>query len=332
MPLNHVHVNVPVQPQDNVAETVEKEEQLAWVDGILGPRIVERHQWVVRHQDDEPVVIRCPRRVSVSIRIGRVHLDQTLFEPRQLRSVDTPVGASIAAHGVEADQAHRCGVVHIAGRPFMPVGRRKPVSGGTRTGTEMCLEEAGQARRQAGWIWGDAADCARHESLRRPREDVDSRIGIEPAWHSDRLPPSDHGGGNLRCDQANTLAELFMVSVAADPRHGQAVTREGSRGAFKKPWQLWKPVVLPKTVAAVRLPGLVVRPGRALGALGVRASRVWRHDAAVEQSHEVRQLVHLGVVDRVAGHHHQLHGLAADRRVLDSVDGLDHGVDRVRVE
>src|SRR5437870_3150234 len=64
---------------------------------------------------------------------------------------------------------------------------------------------------------------------------------------------------------------------------------------------------------AVGLPEDVARPVRPLHSVIAWGSGVGTDIASVEQRQEIRQLVALGVVDRIAGHCRELHGAACQR-------------------
>src|SRR5205823_12953544 len=127
--------------------------------------------------------------------------------------------------------------------------------------------------------------------------------GVQVGRRLDRLVAGGHRGGQCGRDEADPLAYLLMVAIAAQPGQAKTFRREGldglveNAGPSRESQRSLKQI---RTFFSVRLPEDVARPVRFLNAVIPRRAGVRAHRSTVEEGEEIRQLVALGVVDRVS--------------------------------
>src|SRR6266567_1544042 len=68
-------------------------------------------------------------------------------------------------------------------------------------------------------IGRDGQVGTRHERLGPPHEDLERSVTVDSVGEAKRLMKADHCGRKLGGDDADALAQLFVVAVAAKPGH-----------------------------------------------------------------------------------------------------------------
>ena len=253
------------------------------------------------------------------------------FEPAELRHADASIGASPVADGVERDESHESHVVHVIGDALVKAASGEAVA----AAFQVSVDELAARDRPSLRIWGHFDRRAGHEMLGMVDEHLDGSVRIEAGRHVDWFAGAGHGVCQCRGHDADTLANLLVVAVAAQPGEAEAIRLELPRGLLEQARMAWKPKGALKEVTRlipVRLPVDVSTPIGGLHAVVAGRPGIRTNDSSIEQGQEVGQLVVLRIVDRVAGHRDELHRRGGQRRGPNVVDRAHHRRDRAGVE
>ena len=183
----------------------------------------------------------------------------------QLQRIDAPIGAARGTYRVERDEANAPGVVHVISGAGLAVLIGKAVP----SRFVMGLDELHPGDRTPRWVSGHVQEWPGHEELRVLHEHLERPVAINTLWQRQRLARAGHRPRQGGRDDANPLAHLFVVSIAAEPRASQPGGLERLDRLLEQTRRLGEAQVATEHVAVVctvGLPAHVVRPSDRLHA------------------------------------------------------------------
>src|SRR5438105_887694 len=142
---------------------------------------------------------------------------QPSLEPVQLLGVDASVRTTGIAYGVERDVAHRALVMRVV----RIGGEAVPATANVR------VDELGTRYGPALGVGGDFDRGTGEKLLGVLRETFHHAVRIEAGRRLDRLARPRHRTSQHLGDDADPLAHLFVVAVAAKPRDADAFRPKG---------------------------------------------------------------------------------------------------------
>ena len=131
------------------------------------------------------------------------------LQPAQLRGVNGSVRATRIAHGVERDVADRALVMHVV----RIGGEAVPAL------TDVGVDELGTRDRPALGVGRDLHRGTGEELLGVLHEKLHHALGIQSCRRLDRLARPGHRARQHLGYDADPLANLFVVAIAAKPRY-----------------------------------------------------------------------------------------------------------------